>query len=218
MHFQSLTCVLALGFGAYCAHAFEPPVMPLIEVQMQGFKVYEAGKPGKAFAAGPGGAFAHRSGFVSSAVAAREALAECDAAAKTPQERCILIDLDGQPVAAALQWAQRSRADAEEIDKPVPLGDLRFDLETWAAIEGLKAKKGHKAFAISLRGPWARAWEAASPEEAEKQALDTCNKKEKAAGAPCFLLILDDVPVPPENLLAGPGLTVTIGSGSIADR
>ena len=211
--------IAVLGLAATgAASAYEPPAIPLNEAQLQGFKLYEAGKSSKAFAAGPRGAFAHRSGFVSSAVAAREALAECDALAKAPEERCILIDLDGLAVPLALQLAQLSRLAAVAEKKPLTLADLKFDAETWGAIEGLKAKKGHKAFAISLRGPWARAWEAATAEEAEKQALDTCNKKEKAADAPCFLLVLDDVAVPGQNLTALPDLSVTIDSGSSADR
>ena len=218
MRISGLVFGAAIMFGAAPAQAFEPPLFPLSDAQVKALKSYETAKGAKAFAASAGGATGVRSGYVSAAAAARDALIECDQTATAPAERCILIDLNGAPVPLALQLAQQSRLDPEALKRPVPLGDLSLDAEGWQAAENLKTKSGHKAFAVSLKGPWARAWEAASAGEAERQALDTCNKKEKAAGAPCFLLILDDVPVPPTQLSAHPDLTVTLNSGSTPDR
>ena len=207
-----------MAVGAASAHAFEPPLFPLTDAQVKALKSYETAKGAKAFAASAGGATGVRSGYISAAAAARDALIECDQSATAPAERCVLIDLNGTAVPVALQIAQQSRLEPEALKRPIPLGDLSLDAEGWQAIENLKTKTGHKAFAVSLKGPWARAWEAASAEEAERQAIETCNKKEKAAGAPCFLLILDDVPVPFGQLSALPDMTVTLNSGSTPDR
>ena len=88
------------------------------------------------------------------------------------------------------------------------LSDLVLDNDAWRAREGYREKADHKAFAISLKGPWARSWEGGSVEEAEKEALDSCNRNEAAQKAPCFILMRDGASVPPEELQANPDLSV----------
>jgi hypothetical protein len=188
---RAFPLLLALMLGTSAARAFEPPAFALNEAQIAALDEYAAGRGAKAFAAGPGGQFAAQTGFVSAAVAAREALRACDEDIAAPDKRCILIDLNGDPVPYALQLAQMSRADAAALQKPIDLRDAALDATTARAFEDLKTKAQHTAFALSLKGSWARAWEAANAEEAKTQALEACNKKERAQSAPCFILSSD---------------------------
>jgi hypothetical protein len=173
------------------AAAFEPPAFPLNDAQTAALDEYASAKNAKAFAAGPGGQFSAQTGFISASVAAREALKACDEDIDAPDKRCILIDLNGTPVPFALQLAQVSRADPALLQKPVDLRDLDLDASARKAIDDLKTKSPHTAFALSLKGSWARAWEAANGEEAKTSALAECNKKERAKTAPCFILSSD---------------------------
>jgi hypothetical protein len=182
---------LCLALSGFPAFAYEPPAFPLTDAQTVALDEYASAKGAKAFAAGPGGQFSAQTGFVSASVAAREALKACDEDIAAPDQRCILIDLNGTPVPYALQLAQTSRADPSRLQKPVDLRDLELDAGTRRAVEDLKSKSAHTAFALSLRGSWARAWEAADAAEARTQALAECNKKERAKIAPCFILSTD---------------------------
>ena len=107
-----------------------------------------------------------------------------------------------------MQMAQRLQIDPGLFDKPMKIPDLVLDIDAWRAREGYREKADHKAFAISLKGPWARSWEGGSVEEAEKEALDSCNRNEAAQKAPCFILMRDGASVPPEELQANPDLSV----------
>lgn len=182
--------VLTLAFitaqGAF-AQAFEEPVIRLAPAQLDALDRYSAAKGEKAFAAGPDGHFSAQTGYLSATVAAREALKACDKEVSHPSKRCLLIDLNGEPVPPALQYAQLWRIDESSADAPVTLGDLNFDIDAWQAWLGLAGKQDYKALALSLKGPWARSWEASSQEEADREALAECNKKERAAAAPCFI-------------------------------
>jgi hypothetical protein len=191
------------------ASAFEPPAFPLSDAQVAALDEYASAKDAKAFAAGPAGQFSAQTGFVSAAIAAREALKACDEDIDSPEKRCILIDLNGAPVPYALQLAQISRADPKLLQKPVELRDMRLDAGTSKAVDDLKSKAPHTAFALSLRGSWARAWEASSADEAKAQALEACNKKEKAKTAPCFILTSDGAPWHGEEFTSASDLTVT---------
>src|SRR6185436_17874537 len=105
-------------------------------------------------------------------------------------------------------FAQQSRADAKKLAQPLPLRDLVLDADAWPALEGMAEKPGHKAFAISLKGPWARSWEAGSIEEAEKEALAACDKNERAKEAKCFVLLRDGTSVDAGTLEIAPDLSV----------
>ena len=129
--------------------------------------------------------------------------------ATTRKTACIIIDQNGAMLPLALQFAQQSRADATKLDQPLPLRDLVLDADAWPALEGLDEKPGHKAFAISLKGPWARSWEAASIEEAEKEALAACDKNERAKTAKCFVLSRDGMRVDAARWRSQPDLSVT---------
>lgn len=201
---RAALAAMMIGALAAGASAFEQPLFPLDAAQLKALDAYAGERGHKAFAASPQGGQASAAGFLSATVAAREALKACDALGPG----CIVIDLDGQPVPLALQFAQGSRASANEMEKPLPLRDLDLGADAVAALDGYRDKAPSKAFAISLKGPWARAWEAKSPEEAEKEALGTCGKNERAASAPCFVLMKGDSRIAGETLLANPDLSV----------
>jgi hypothetical protein len=191
------------------ASSFEPPAFPLNEAQLKAFDEYGTAKGVKAFAAGPEGQFSAQSGFASPTIATREALRECDRGVAQKTKRCILIDLDGTAVPLALQYAQLMRIDETVADGPIPLRDLTFDVPAWRAHQGFAEKGEHKAFALSLKRVWARSWDAASVEEAEKEALEACSRNAPAASAPCFIVTRDKEDVPFEQLEAKPDLSVT---------
>ena len=199
-------CLIAPGIGA--VQAFEPPVFALNDAQLKALEEYAVAKTEKAFAVGPEGQFSAQTGFTSSTIAAREALKACDEGVSDATKRCILIDLNGERLSHAMQMAQRLQIDPGLFDKPMKIPDLVLDIDAWRAREGYREKADHKAFAISLKGPWARSWEGGSVEEAEKEALDSCNRNEAAQKAPCFILMRDGASVPPEELLANPDLSV----------
>ncbi|MGE0005900.1 MAG: hypothetical protein AB7S92_09930 [Parvibaculaceae bacterium] len=198
--------VAILGCGP--AFAFEPPVFPLNDAQLKALEEYAVAKSEKAFAAGPAGQFSAQSGFSSLTVAVREALKACDEGVSDETKRCILIDLDGQRLSNALQMAQLLRVDPGLFEKPMKIPDLALDVDAWRAREGYREKAEHKAFAISLKGPWARSWEGSTIEEAEKEALDSCNRNEAAQKAPCFILMRDGDAVPVGQLQVNPDLSV----------
>jgi hypothetical protein len=212
MNAMSLRNVLATlvftAISAGAANAFEPPVFPLNEAQMKALEEYSAAKTEKAFAAGPEGQFSAQSGLISATVAAREALKACDQGVSDSAKRCILIDLNGQRLSDAAQMAQLIRIDPGLLEKPTPIPDLVLDVDAWRAKEGYRDKPEHKAFAISLKGSWGRSWEGASLEEAEKEALASCNRHEPAKTAPCFILMRDGATVPVEQLRANPDLSI----------
>lgn len=199
-------CLIAPGIGA--VQAFEPPVFALNDAQLKALEEYAVAKTEKAFAVGPEGQFSAQTGFTSSTIAAREALKACDEGVSDTTKRCILIDLNGERLSHAMQMAQLLQIDPGLFDKPMKIPDLVLDIDAWRAREGYREKAEHKAFAISLKGPWARSWEGGSVEEAEKEALDSCNRNEAAQKAPCFILMRDGASVPPEELLANPDLSV----------
>jgi hypothetical protein len=199
-------CLIAPGFGA--VQAFEPPVFALNDAQLKALEEYAVAKTEKAFAVGPEGQFSAQTGYTSSTIAAREALKACDEGVSDTTKRCILIDLNGERLSHAMQMAQLLQIDPGLFDKPTKIPDLVLDIDAWRAREGYREKAEHKAFAISLKGPWARSWEGGSVEEAEKEALDSCNRNEAAQKAPCFILMRDGASVSPEELQANPDLSV----------
>jgi len=190
------------------AWAFDPPAFPLNDAQLKAFEQYETAKRIKAFAAGPEGQYSAQAGLASTIVAAREALKACDKDVPQKAKRCILIDLNGDPVPLALQYAQMMRIDEGQALQPVPLRDLTFGIDAWRAYQGFGEKGEHKAFALSLKGAWARSWDATTPAEAEKEALEACNRNEAAASAPCFIVARDHALIPFEQLKAKPDLSV----------
>jgi hypothetical protein len=202
-----ILAIMGPGFGQ--ASAFEPPVFPLNDAQFKALEEYAAAKSEKAFAAGPNGQFSAQTGFTSLTIAVREALRACDEGVSDATKRCILIDLNGQRLSDALQMAQLWRVDAGLIEQPAKIPDLVLDVDAWRAKEGYGEKAEHKAFAISLKGPWARSWEGSTIEEAEKEALESCNRNEAAHKAPCFILMRDGISVPLEQLQANPDLSVS---------
>jgi hypothetical protein len=209
MSLRNALLVVALAtLSSGVANAFEPPVFPLNEAQVKALEDYSAAKTEKAFAAGPEGQFSAQAGFISATVAAREALRACDQGVSDSAKRCILIDLNGQRLPDAVQMAQLLRIDPALLEKPTPIPDLVLDIDAWRAKQGYGDKPEHKAFAISLRGPWGRSWEGGSLEEAEKEALASCNRHEPAKTAPCFILMRDGTTVPVERLRANPDLSV----------
>ncbi|MGE4248573.1 MAG: hypothetical protein AB7F09_04240 [Parvibaculaceae bacterium] len=197
-----------MTFGCGQALAFEPPVFPLNDAQLKAFEEYAVARSEKAFAAGPDGQFSAQTGFTSLTIAVREALKACDEGVSDETKRCILIDLNGQRLSNALQMAQLFRVDPGLFEKPTNVPDLVLDVDAWRAKEGYRDKAEHKAFAISLKGPWARSWEGSTLEEAEKEALDSCNRNDAAQKAPCFILMRDGTAVPVEQLQANPDLSV----------
>jgi hypothetical protein len=199
-------CLIAPGFST--AQAFEPPVFPLNDAQLKALEEYAVAKTEKAFAAGPEGQFSAQAGLTSSTIAAREALKACDEGVSDTTKRCILIDLNGERLSNALQMVQLLQIDPGLFGKPMKFPDLVLDVDAWRAREGYREKAQHKAFAISLKGPWARSWEGVSAEEAEKEALDSCNRNEAAQKAPCFILMRGDSSVPLGELQANPDLSV----------
>lgn len=209
MSLRNMTVAAALMMlAAGAAEAFEPPVFPLNEAQMKALEDYSAAKTEKAFAAGPEGQFSAQTGFISATIAAREALKACDQGVSDSAKRCILIDLNGQRLPDAAQMAQLVRIDPDLLEKPTAISDLTLGVDAWAAREGYRDKAEHKAFAISLKGSWGRSWEGGSLEEAEKEALASCNRHEPAKTAPCFILMRDGASVPVEQLRANPDLSV----------
>lgn len=199
-------CLTALTFCR--AQAFEPPVFPLNDAQLKALEEYAVAKTEKAFAAGPEGQFSAQTGFTSATIAAREALKACDEGVSDATKRCILIDLNGSRLTNAMQMAQMLRVDPGLFEKPMKIPDLVLDVDAWRAREGYIEKAEHKAFAISLKGPWARSWEGTTAEEAEKEALDSCNRNEAAQKAPCFILMREGASVPADQLEAAPDLSV----------
>ncbi len=193
-------CLISPSIGA--VQAFEPPVFALNDAQLKALEEYAVAKTEKAFAVGPEGQFSAQTGFTSSTIAAREALKACDEGVSDTTKRCILIDLNGERLSHAMQMAQLLQIE------PMKIPDLVLDIDAWRAREGYREKAEHKAFAISLKGPWARSWEGGSVEEAEKEALDSCNRNEAAQKAPCFILMRDGASIPPEQLQANPDLSV----------
>ena len=198
---------VASGLWAASALAFEPPLIPLNEAQLKAYGAYQSAPGEKAFAAAPSGQFSAQTGYASGLAAVRAALAECDKAGG--EGACIIIDQNGIMLPLALQFAQAARADAAKLQQPLPLRDLTLDADAWAALQGLGEKPGHKAFALSLKGPWTRSWEAGSIEEAEKEALAACDKKERAAAAKSFIYSRDGTNVDGGSLEVSPDLTVT---------
>ena len=206
---RNVAAAIALTtFAAGGAAAFEPPIFPLNEAQMKALEDYSAAKTEKAFAAGPEGQFSAQTGFISATVAAREALKVCDQNVSDSAKRCILIDLNGQRLPDAVQMAQLLRIDPTLLEQPTPLTDLTLGVDAWGAKQGYGDKPEHKAFAISVKGPWGRSWEGGSLEEAEKEALASCNRHEPAKTAPCFILMRDGASVPVGQLRANPDLSV----------
>ncbi|MBL8908728.1 MAG: hypothetical protein JNM20_18800 [Rhizobiales bacterium] len=199
---------VALSLSAGAAAAFEPPLFPLTGDQLKAYGAYRSAPGEKAFAAGPAGQFSAQTGYASAMAAVREALAECDKGGADPKNPCIIIDQNGAMLPLALQLAQQSRADAARLEQPLPLRDLVLDADAWAALKGLDEKPGHKAFAISLKGPWARSWEASTIEEAEKEALAACDQKERAQTARCFVFSRDGANVGADTLEIAPDLSV----------
>lgn len=190
------------------ASAFESPVFPLNDAQFKALEEYATAKGEKAFAVGPDGQFSAQTGFTSLTIAVREALRSCDEGVSDQTKRCILIDLNGQRLSNAMQVAQLLRVDPGLFAKPTAIPDLVLDVDAWRAKEGYKEKGEHKAFAMSLKGPWARSWEGSTIEEAEKEALASCNRNEAAQKAPCFILMRDGAQVFPGDLQANPDLSV----------
>src|SRR4029078_7744529 len=200
------SALLALGYSQ--AAAFEPPVFPLNDAQFKALEEYSTAHSEKAFAAGPGGQFSAQTGFASLTIAVREALKACDEGVSDETKRCILIDLNGERLSDALQMAQLLRVDPSLFEKPMKVQDLVLDVDAWRAREGYGEKAEHKAFAMSLKGPWARSWEGSTHAEAEQEALDSCNRNEGAQKAPCFILMRDGTTVPSDQLQANPDLSV----------
>jgi hypothetical protein len=200
--------IVAAALSASPAWSFEPPIFRLNDAQLKALESYGSAKGAKAFAAGPEGQFAAEVGYASATVAVREALKACDREIADQRKRCIVIDLNGEPLPLALQYAQQLRVDDSVAAKPLALRDLTFDVDAWRAYQGYMEKDEHKAFALSLKGPWARSWDAASIEEAEKEALDACNRNAPAKQAPCFILGRDKDLVPSAGLVAKPDLSV----------
>ena len=212
MHMRAISTLL-LGLaclGAGTAQAFEPPAFPLNDAQFKALEEYAGAKSEKAFAAGPDGQFSAQTGFVSATVAAREALKACNEGVSNKGHRCIIIDINGEPVSYPLQIVQMMQLDPGLAEKPVVLRDLKFDIDTWRAMQGYNEKVEHKAFAVSLKGPWGRSWEANTIEEAEKEALAACDRNEPAAKAPCFIVARDAAAVPFDTLQANPDLSVGV--------
>src|SRR5262245_28131765 len=176
------SALMVLGCGQ--ASAFNPPIFPLNDAQLKALEEYAGAKTEKAFAVGPGGQFSAQTGFASLTIAVREALKACDEGVSDETKRCILIDLNGNRVSDAMQTAQLLRVDPSLFEKPMRIPDLVLDVDAWRAKEGYGEKAEHKAFAVSLKGPWARSWEGATIEEAEKEALESCNRNEGAQKAP----------------------------------
>jgi hypothetical protein len=210
--FLSLRNMAFLGgmmvLGCVQASAFEPPVFPLNDAQFKALEEYAVAKGEKAFAAGPGGQYSAQTGFTSLTIAVREALKACDEGVSDETKRCILIDLNGERLSDAVQMAQLLRVDPGLFEKPIKIPDLVLDVDAWRAQEGYREKAEHKAFAISLKGPWARSWEGSTLEEAEKEALDSCNRNDAAQKAPCFILMRNGVTVPVDESQANPDLSV----------
>jgi len=205
---SSVLLIFGLVLCASQAAAYESPIFPLNEDQLKAYGAYQSAPGEKAFAAGPAGQFSAQTGYASALAAVRDALAECDKGGGDPQKSCIIIDQNGTMLPLALQFAQQSRADAKKLAQPLPLRDLVLDADAWPALEGMAEKPGHKAFAISLKGPWARSWEAGSIEEAEKEALAACDKNERAKEAKCFVLLRDGMSVDAGTLEIAPDLSV----------
>lgn len=199
---------IALSCGQ--ALAFDPPIFPLNDEQLKALEAYASAKNEKAFAAGAGGQFSAQTGFASLTVAVREALKACDEGVSDEAKRCILIDLNGERLSDAVQTAQLLRVDPSLFEKSMKILDLVLDVDAWRAKEGYGEKAEHKAFALSLKGPWARSWEGNTIEEAEKEALDSCNRNEGAQKAPCFILMRDGTSIPIEQLRANPDLSVSV--------
>jgi hypothetical protein len=72
--------------------------------------------------------------------------------------------------------------------------DLRggeFSLGFLGAVEDLKNKSGFKAIAYSKNGPgatrWANAWSQATQDDADKRALDSCERERAPSRPPCRL-------------------------------
>jgi hypothetical protein len=202
--------LLAAVLGSGRAVAFEPPAFPLNDAQFKAFEGYATAKGEKAFAAGPDGQFSAQTGFASATIAAREALKNCDEGVSNKAHRCIIIDINGEAVSHALQIVQMMRLDPEVADKPVALRDLKLDVDTWRAMQGYNEKAEHKAFAMSLKGPWGRSWEANTIEEAEQEALAACDRNEPAAKAPCFIIARDSAVISFDMLEAKSDLSVSL--------
>lgn len=199
--------IVTLGAGP--AEAFDQPVFPLNDTQLKALEEYQSAKGIKAFAAGPEGQFSAQSGFASASIAVREALKACDKDVAQKAKRCLLLDLDGDPVPVALQYAQTLRIDEGAALEPIPLRDLTLSIDAWRAYQGFGEKGEHKAFALSLKGVWARSWDAATIEEAEKEALEACNRNAPSGSAPCFIIARDRTLIPGEELEAKSDLSVS---------
>jgi hypothetical protein len=208
------------GVGVGPVAAFEPPLFPLSEEQLKALDGYRAAAGQKAFAASPDGRFAARTGLASATLAVREAIKECDRDAVDPRSRCIVIDVNGVAVSSAIQYAQISRLDPKAHERDLEITDLEVDIDTWRAIEGYRGKAGHKAFAMSLSGAWARSWEADSEADARTQALEACNKNARAQQQPCFIyavnervLVTGPIRLKSDNSVVVPGETPREGRG-----
>ena len=199
--------IVTLGAGP--AEAFDQPVFPLNDTQLKALEEYQTAKGIKAFAAGPEGQFSAQSGFASASIAVREVLKACDKDVAQKAKRCLLLDLDGDPVPVALQYAQMLRIDERAALEPIPLRDLTLSIDAWRAYQGFGEKGEHKAFALSLKGVWARSWDAATIEEAEKEALEACSRNAPSGSAPCFIIARDRTLIPGEELEAKPDLSVS---------
>ena len=207
--FRIFCFVIATLLASSSAWSFEPPPFPLSEAQLKAYRAYAATAGEKAFAAGSGGQFSAQSGFASAAAAVSKALKACDKDVASDGQRCIIIDLNGTMLPPALELAQQSRADQSMLDKPIALRDLTLDAGAWAALEDLKQKGGHTAFAISLKGSWARSWDASSPDEADSEALAACDKNEKAKTAKCFVVARDGKLLDTGEFTIAPDLSVS---------
>jgi hypothetical protein len=179
--------ITALSCGE--ASAFEPPVFALNDAQLKALEEYSTAKTEKAFAAGSGGQFSAQTGFASLTIAAREALKACDEGVSDETKRCILIDVNGERLSNALQVAQLLRVDPGLFEKPLRVPDLVLDVDAWRAKEGYREKGEHKAFALSLKGPWARSWEGATlgkPKKRHSRAATAMKpRKKRRASSSC---------------------------------
>jgi len=206
--FRSFVAAAVAMSATIPAMAADPTLFPLSEEQAKAFEAYGKEKGEKAFAAGPAGQFSAQTGYLSATIAASEALKACDKDVSEAAKRCVLIDLNGTAVPYALQLAQASRADAAALDQPLGLRDFALNEDVQKAVDGYAEKAEQKAFAVSVKGPWARSWEAKTIEDAEKYALETCNKSKRAAGAPCFILFRNGERVDPTGLAVNADLSV----------
>ena len=98
--------------------------------------------------------FPPRPGYASATAAVREALAACDKDGAEPAERLHHHRPERRQAASGIAiGAAIARRCGSARAAAIALRDLTLDTDAWPALEGLEEKPGHKAFAISLRGP-----------------------------------------------------------------